>query len=263
MMKKMIPMDIPSHLVFLSWHNEMSPLPISAWRVGQGSRKRWWRRRCCERSRWCVWEARSSRRGAILQVRSSKHLLHTVSLIHWSLVSVSPSLCVNLQAKGEGTDGGTEETSFRGDRASQEGDWASTEGHQPPPGQNQKAETRWLKPRCLPTNSLVLRVFPCLFAKSMIIRYWLIYSWTSMNDTKYDINIKIKHFLFEQAACSLSTGYWFVLQMSTECLSGDICCNHVSFSFLFFWRVIIYVIKLIYIYIYHDYNIKNICFVFH
>lgn len=76
--EKMISMDIPSHVVFLSWHNEMSLLPISAWRVGQGSRKRWWRRRCCERGRWCVWEARSSRRGAILQVRSSKHLLHSV-----------------------------------------------------------------------------------------------------------------------------------------------------------------------------------------
>lgn len=57
----------------------MYPLPVSAWGVGQGSRKRGWRRRCCETGRRCVWEARGGRGGAVLQVRRCQQLLPTVS----------------------------------------------------------------------------------------------------------------------------------------------------------------------------------------
>lgn len=49
-------------------------LLIPAWRVGQGSRERWWWRRLCEGGRGCVWKATGSRGGAVLQVRSIQQL---------------------------------------------------------------------------------------------------------------------------------------------------------------------------------------------
>lgn len=139
--------------------NYETALPILGWRVGQGSRERWWWWRLYQGSRGCVWKTSSCRGRAVLQVG----LTLKCDVVSAARCSQFPFfLFFFLQAEGKGADGDAKESSWGRNWAPQEGDRTPAEGDWPPQGQNQKAEAWWLK--LVPDLS---------FPKSMITSFWL------------------------------------------------------------------------------------------
>lgn len=119
------------------------------------------------------------------------------------------SLHFHLQAEGEGADGSAEEASLGGDWAPQKGDWAPTEGDRPPQGQNQKAETWWLK-LGKPVIISLHKNLTILFVASVIITYWFIYCWSRQALYKTDMNTNI--------TINLLNFQFIVLWITTTCL---------------------------------------------